>query len=99
MKGSSVGRWAGPPARNHTGSCCPEAPPCPEDRLPLSLPLPHYRPQGHTQPVCACGGRGKSHILLRATFLGLPSHDLAMCVHTRRTPGLTGLLGGLMSRA
>lgn len=25
MKGSSVRRWAGPPAWNRTGSCCPEA--------------------------------------------------------------------------
>ena len=100
MKGSSVQRWVGPPAWNHTGSGCPERPPRPEDRPPLFLPLFSSQAQGHPQATCVCGGWGRSHSLRRATTLGLPGQGrsamtwlrvcvcVCVCVHAWVCTGL-----------
>ena len=61
MKGSSVRRWAGPPAWNRTGSCCPEAP-LPRGQASSVPPTFSPHPLGHTQAVCICGGMGRSHL-------------------------------------
>ena len=87
VKGSSVRRWAGPPAWNHTGSSCPERALAQRTGLLCSSPSPPPRPRATLRPR-VCGGQGRSHSLLRATAYpgtarpGKECHDLAtgVCV-------------------
>lgn len=85
MKGSSVRRWAGPPAWNRTGSRCPEAP-SPRGQASSVPPTFSPQPQGHTQTVCVCGGKGLSPSLLRAPPWDCPPGEAV----PRTAPGRCG---------
>lgn len=81
MKSSSVRRWAGPPAWNRTGSCCPEAP-SPRGQASSVPPIFSPQTQDHTQVVCVWGRRGLIYSLPKAASLRLPTqgsraHDQA----------------------